>query len=378
MEPRRSRSWRWAASSVAALAASACSTPSSKLDGADLLGVFERDAGSIDASADAAADASTKRARKSKTPAQSVFPTVVGPAEPRLPIEGACVRSAGGPDRELRRVVGRPACRGAQVLEWKDGEGSPRYACVFSPRDVELRAPLPVVVFFHAAHDDPTSVDKKTTLRRLGARLDLTGDPTRAGFIVLAPQGRAIQGGRRGATFDVAYTGADNVDVATVDHFLDVLDAKKLVDRRRIYTLGNGAGGLMALTYAMLRADRVAASAVFASEAPSAEWQCAEPPPPAMAVYRACDAVVPCESVERWVRARQAASAETASLRLGTAGEEEPLCAVRNKCTERKGAANHARWPKLREEDMVRFLGRHSLAVAPSPTAPANPPGGEP
>lgn len=361
-----------------ALALNACSTPSSKLDGTDLLGVFERDAGLVDASADAAPDASAKRARKPKAPVEVPRPTVTGPAEPRLPIEGACVRAAGSPDRELRRVVGRPACRGAQVLEWKDAEGSPRYACVVSPRDVELRAPLPVVVFFHAAHDDPTSVDKKTTLRRLGARLDLTGDPTRAGFIVLAPQGRAIQGGRQGATFDAAYTGVDNVDVATVDHFLDELDAKRLIDRRRIYTLGNGAGGLMALTYAMLRADRVAASAVFASEAPSAEWQCTEPLPPAMVVYRACDTVVPCESVERWVRVRQAGSVETTSLRLGLAGEEEPLCAVRNKCTERKGAANHARWPKPREEDMVRFLGRHSLAVAPSPAAPASARGEDP
>lgn len=295
-----------------------------------------------------------------------------------MPTEGACVPASGSPDRELRRVVGRPACRGAQVLEWKDGDGSPRYACVIAPRGVELRAPLPLVIFFHAAHDDPTSVDKKTKLRRLGERFDLTGDPARAGFVVLAPQGRAIRAGRQGATFDAAYTGAGNVDVATVDHFVGALEARGLVDRRRIYTLGNGAGGPMASTYAMLRADRVAASAVFASGAPTAEWQCAEPAPPTLIVYRACDSVVPCDSVERWLRLRQAGSAETASLRLGTAGEDEPLCAVRNKCTERRGAANHARWPTPREEDFLRFFARHSLAVAPSQSAPSRDGGAEP
>jgi poly(3-hydroxybutyrate) depolymerase len=361
-----------------ALAASACSTPSSKVDGGDLLGVFEHDAGASDASADAASSAAARRARKPKPAAPPQLAGVVTSAEPRLPIERACVTASGSPDRELRRVVGRPACRGAEVLEWKDGDGSPRYACVISPKNVELRAPLPLVVFFHGAHDDPTSVDKKTTLRRLGGRFDLTADPARAGFIVLAVQGRAIQAGRQGATFDAAYTETDNVDVAAVDHFMGALDARKLIDRRRIYTLGNGAGGLMAATYAMVRADRVAASAVFASDAPRAEWQCTEPTPPMMVAYRACDTVVPCESVERWLRARETSSVEVAALRLGVADGDEPLCTVRNKCTERKGAAQHARWPRAREEDILRFFKRHSLAVAPSTAGLANNQGKDP
>ena len=80
--------------------------------------------------------------------------------------------------------------RGAQVMEWKDGEGSPRYACVVSPPGVETRAPLPLIVFFHDPGDDPSAVHKKTGLPKSAASFDLSGDPAHTGFIVLAPQGR--------------------------------------------------------------------------------------------------------------------------------------------------------------------------------------------
>ena len=123
--------------------------------------------------------------------------------------------------------------------------------------------------------------------------------------------------------------------MAAVDHFIAELDAKGLVDHRRVYTLGASYGGHMAATYAMMRADRVAAFAAFATDAPSAAWSCGGPPPPGMVIYRACDGFFSCESVERWLRARDAVQAETAWLRLGAGNEEEPSCATRNKCTPR-------------------------------------------
>lgn len=287
------------------------------------------------------------------------------PEKVRAPTTGVCVAEEGLPNREMRKVLGRPPCREARVLEWRDGEGSPRYACVIAPRNVETRAPLPVVLFFHGAFDDPTAVDKKTGLRKLGARFSLTGDPAHTGFIVLAVQGRAIRGGKQGAVFDTEYTGSDNVDVAAVDHFLDALIGQKLVDRRRIYALGGSYGGQMAATYAMMRADRVAAFGVYASDAPPASWTCPGPPPPAMVVYRACDEFFPCASVERWLRARDALSAETAWVRLGAANDEEPHCALKNKCTEIKGSAHHRRWPKGREEEILKFFAKHTLSVQP-------------
>ena len=357
----------------------ACSTPSSSVDGGDLLGVFERDAGA-DAAASAARSASNGGAGSEvlASPARArpsadldggagAARTPEGRA-PRAPTEGNCLAEQGRPGRELRRTLGRPPCRGAQVLEWRDAEGSPRYACVTAPSGVETRAPLPLIVFFHGEQDNPSSVDKKTGLRKLGGSFNLTGDPAHAGFIVLAPQGRAFkastQGERQrgaaaraaGAPFDTEYTGEDNVDVAAVDHFIGELTQQKLVDRARIYTLGASYGGHMAATYAMMRADRVAAFATYASDAPPAEWSCPSPPPPAMVLYRACDDAFPCDSVERWLRARDALSAETPFLRLDEAGKEEPHCALRNRCSPLKASLSHARWPTQREPEILRFF----------------------
>ncbi len=329
------------------------------------MGVFSRDA-SVDGAPDAARRDGGRAPRDAGLDGDAAPPPPVLDASVRAPIEGACVRESGAPNREVRRVVGRPACRGAQVLEWKDGEGAPRYACVISPPGVETRAPLPLLIFFPDGEDDPTAVDKETGLRKLAATTNLGGDPAHTGFIVLAVQGRHIKKGKHGSIFDTDYTGPDNVDVATVDHFLGELEGRALVDRRRIYTLGASYGGQMAATYAMMRADRVAAFAAYAADAPVAEWSCAGPPPPAMLIYRACDGFFSCESVERWLRARDALSAETAWLRLGAGNEEEPNCAVKNKCTPLKSEGNHRRWPKGRELDLLRFLGRHALGAAGS------------
>jgi poly(3-hydroxybutyrate) depolymerase len=348
---------------LGALAAGAgpvgCSTPSSELDGGDLLGVFSRDA-ATDASLDAARRDGGRRDAAADG-AAAPPPPPSPDASVRAPVEGACVAEEGQPNREIRRTLGRPACRGAQVMEWKDAEGSPRYACVFSPPGVETRAPLPLVIFFHGPEDDPTAVDKKTGLRKLASTYNLTGDASHTGVIVLAPQGRALKRGKQGAIFETEYTGPDNVDVAAVDHFVAELEGKGLVDKRRIYALGDALGGHMAATLAMIRADRVAAFAAFAADAPRAAWACAGPPPPGMVIYRACDGFVSCESVERWLRARDATGAETAWLRLGAAGEEEPNCSVKNKCTPLKSEIHHRRWPKPRETDLLRFFARHAL-----------------
>jgi len=222
---------------------------------------------------------------------------------------------------------------------------------------------LPVVVFFHGPDDDPSAIDKKTSLRKLSVTTNVTGDPAHSGLIVVAPQGRHLKGGRRGAIFETDYTGRDNVDVAMIDHFLDVLDARGWVDKGRVYAVGESFGGQMAATYAMMRPERVAAFAVYAADAPRGAWSCAGPPPPALVLYRACDSVISCTSVERWLRARDDALAETVSVRLGVANEVEPNCAANRKCTTVRGAYNHNRWPKAREPDLLAFFARHVLSL---------------
>lgn len=345
----------------------ACSTPSSQIDGGDLLGVFAKDAGQ-----DAPADA---RSGKDGGKRDAGVTVPAGPTRERKPVTGTCVAAMGEADHELRRTLGRPACREEQILEGRDADGSPRYACVMG-RGAEARAPLPLIVLFHGPDGTPATVDKRTNWKKLAARFDMTGDPAHLGFVVLMPQGRLLRRDRTGAIFDSDFIGEGNVDVATVDQFIEVLTKKGLVDARRIYAVGEGKGGHMAATYAMLRADRVAAFAAFAADAPPASWTCADvPPPPAFLLYRACDAVAACESVEGWVRAREKVAAETVAIRLGEGTQEELHCALKNKCTKVKGTALHERWPKGREEDILRFLARHALSSdAPAAAPSADPP----
>ncbi len=85
---------------------------------------------------------------------------------------------------------------------------------------------------------------------------------------------------------------------------------------------------------------------------------------PAAMVYRACDAVRPCLDVEQWLQARDAARAPTGALRLGSALHAEPACSLSEaSCKREKGIANHARWPKGKEREMLEFLGRFSLEL---------------
>jgi hypothetical protein len=337
-----------------------CGTPSSTIDGGDLMGVFSRDGGAADGGIVAIGSASAATSASAK-PAKDAGP----PVERRVrePDPASCVAEAGQPLDVPRRTIGRPACRGGDVLEWRDPAGEPRYGCVFAPNDVEKRAPLPLVVFFHGETpglDDPGSVAKQTSLRTHLGSAAISGSPGHEGLVLLVVQGRVL--GKLGATYDTGYSGADNLDRITTDHFVDALADKKWIDASRVYTMGIGDGGRMAATYAMIRADRVAAFVAYGAPPPTVEWQCPGPPPPGMLLYRACDARVACDDVETWLHARESRGAETRALRLGEDAHEEPNCAVSGQCSKKRGEAAHDRWPKAREKDVLAFLAEHALA----------------
>lgn len=357
-----------AGAAIAPVGFVACSSPSTSIDGGDLLGVYDKDAGP-----DAPGDAKSPKDGGKKEPRNAAVPA--GPTKERKPTSGTCLAKQGEADHDLRRTLGRPACRDEQIVEIRDSDGSPRYACLMA-RGAEARAPLPLIVLFHGPEGTPAQIAKRTNWKKLAAKFDMTGDPAHAGFVVLMPQGRLLRRDRTGAIFDSDFTGDGNVDVETVDKLVADLAKKGLVDAKRVYTVGESGGGKMAAMYAMLRSDKVAAFAVFGSEAPSVSWTCADaPPPPALVMYRACDAVAPCDSVEDWIHAREKAKAETVAIRLGEGNQEELHCAMRNKCSKAKGTSNHERWPKGREEDILRFLAKHALSSEPAtpPAAPEDP-----
>jgi len=120
----------------------------------------------------------------------------------------------------------------------------------------------------------------------------------------------------------------------------------------------------MAATYAMLRADRVAAFGSYAAPPPTAEWSCPGPPPPAAILYRSCDSIASCDDIETWLLRRDKSRADTLAIRLGEANETDSNCAV-DQCSKKRGEMNHAHWPKGREKDLFRFLAAHSLEQEP-------------
>jgi hypothetical protein len=102
--------------------------------------------------------------------------------------------------------------------------------------------------------------------------------------------------------------------------------------------------------------------AAYASAATFYSWTCSEEPPPAFVSYRSCDTVTPCQDVERWIAARGKARAQTSSLRLGDAKHTEPSCVTSARlCKNKRGNANHYRWPKCHDRQMLEYLARYSL-----------------
>ncbi len=348
-----------------AMAASGCE--SSKVEGRDLHGVFSARSAVAAASGSAASGAKPKAPPATGTATSSAAQPSIEPLE-RVPPQGQCIAKAGEPKQGTGRVGRRPACRGATILEHQGPERAPRYACVFSPRGATERAPLPLLIFFHDVHDDPSALHKKTHLRKHYRTFDLSGEPQHAGFIVLAPQARRLAGVLR---FDSDYHADENADVQALDKFVQQLQDQGLIDPTRIYALGHGRGGEMAALYSMLRPARVAAFATFASNAAAFRWSCSEPAPPAAILYRACDTTTPCADVEQWLAERERLSLPTMSLRLGSGKRTAASCALhQSRCRKSVGNNNHVRWPRGRETNILEYLARYSLRLSTSPAPP--------
>jgi poly(3-hydroxybutyrate) depolymerase len=180
--------------------------------------------------------------------------------------------------------------------------------------------------------------------------------------VILAPQGRRIGGKNR---FDTVDPSNANHDLAAVDHFVQELSGEGVVDRRRIYALGDGSGSKMALFYSMARPAQVAAYGLYAPSVEGIEWACPGPPPPGWVGYRACDSVSPCPEVEQWLESSVAKGAAMTALRLDDGRRDEPSCDRSRRCKGQRADANHSRWPKEREGDLLDLLGRYSLELGP-------------
>src|SRR5437867_8919639 len=177
---------------------------------------------------------------------------------------------------------------GSMMATWPDPDGTTRQACLYEPASASTANPLPVIVYIHP------SLFTADTLQAPGMNLlsfqntaDLSGDPARPGFVVVAPEGRATQHfypspddqgtgwdnwyrqlDRRGRDVIVdGVTYPQNVDAATIDHFIDEEVATGKVDARRIYVTGWSNGAAMGFLYGLNR-RRIAAAAVYTGPNP--------------------------------------------------------------------------------------------------------------
>src|SRR5262249_18569853 len=145
---------------------------------------------------------------------------------------------------------------GTMMAPWTDPDGTTRRACLYEPASATPGRPLPLIVYLHP------SLFTADTLQAPGMNLlsfqntaDLSGDPDRPGFIIVAPEGRATthfypapddqgtgwdnwyrQLERHGGDVVVdGVTYGQNVDAAAIDRFIDEEIATGKVDVRRIY-----------------------------------------------------------------------------------------------------------------------------------------------
>lgn len=300
---------------------------------------------------------------------------------------------------------------GTMMPTWADPDGTPRRACLYEPALASAATPLPLVVYIHP------SLFTADTLKVPGMNLldfqntaDLSGDPARPGFIVVAPEGRATnhfypqpddqgtgwdnwyrQVERRGR--DVVVNGVtypQNVDAATIDHFIDEEVATGKVDARRIYLVGWSNGSAMAFLYGLNR-TRIAAAAVYTGPNPfeafndpcpqrpvahrarsMAEIKLANRRLPIYHVHNACDIAGICPNGELLRAELLGLHARFTDVIIDASQQAvttcDPGCGTNpnadmspldNPRGFTEGTQNHTRWPSAWTDDMLAFLRQY-------------------
>lgn len=314
-----------------------------------------------------------------------------------------------------------PTCLpGGEKLErWADGDGTMRDACLFEPAAASIDHKLPLVIYLHPSL---VGTDLSLDVANIRSQLetaDLSGDPDKPGFIMLAPYGRI--GTRYYPLPDQNYSpgwdnwyrqmlpdGQDrrvngttypaNVDAAAIDHYLEWVLAQGKVDPKRIYLMGWSNGSAMATLYGLNR-PQIAAAAIYSapdafgafndpcvqqpvagSPKDDTELQLLNPQLPIYHMHNACDIGGLCPNSLQ-LRDTLAAGGGSmiddhiidASLKdvaqcnalCGTnplanyAGLDDPAGYAQNIPGYAIGTINHLRWPFSRTVDLFTFLREH-------------------
>ncbi len=308
----------------------------------------------------------------------------------------------------------RPPFDDGPPRQWTDPDGVLRSSCLYVPDGAGPDAPRPLVVFLHGAFGSADNVYDATSLRSKASDFDLSGEPSRPGFVLLSVQGRNLHwptaDPRDGAHHDNFHRDlavpSGNPDVANLDRLIDELVAGGAVDPSRIFVTGWSNGGFFAQLYAIARhevatpgGNHVAAAAVFSAADPfhgarhGEEPSCRlDPYPtsevPVFVVGRACD-LVACDAdqaagleadgvpvapgfvAETWLDdlAGRVGDPNAERRIVNGFGVEVDSCTGPALCGPAIATLSHVRWPDGvadgsgvdHEADMLRFLAESPL-----------------
>jgi hypothetical protein len=269
-----------------------------------------------------------------------------------------------------------------------------------------------MIVFLHPSL---VNADWVTTTPLFADRntVNISGGAT-TGFIILAPQGRNTEHfypfpDNQATGWDNWYRQlspdgdvtvkstvfAENVDAATIDHFIQKEIETGNVDTNRIYLVGWSNGASMALLYGANR-SAIAAAAVYSAPDPfgALEDPCQQTPVtgspqsprqirlfagglPTLQVHNSCDIAGICPN-SRLIAPQLKAAGGSIDLETiidgGTVvGACNAACGTNpngdpdNLLADTVGAANHTTWPVSQTPQMLRFLQEHPLNVRPKP-----------
>jgi dienelactone hydrolase len=328
-----------------------------------------------------------------------VLPAVVA-AQPCTPFGNAPRPIV--PDTTVLTCLG-----GTMMAPWTDADGTERHACLYEPPGASPGTPLPLIVYVHPSLFTADTLAAATNVLDFQSTADLSGDPARPGFIVVAPEGRSTTHfypapDDRGPGWDNWYRQLDhfgraalvngvtypqNVDAATIDHFIDAELATGKVDPRRIYLMGWSNGSAMGFLYGLNR-RRIAAAALYTAPNPfeafndpcpqtpvrhrpesDAELRLANRRLPIYHVHNACDIAGICPNGELLLAQLLLVHGRLTDVVIDGAQQEVTMCdpgcgtnpdadmsPLDNPRGFTEGSQNHTRWPTSWTASMLQFL----------------------
>jgi hypothetical protein len=297
-----------------------------------------------------------------------------------------------------------PNCLGGTRLgPWNDSDGTPRYACLYAPSSASTSNRLPMLVWLHPSL---VTADSITSTNILLFQNTFSLAAGTKGFVVLTPEGRDTTHfypapDNQGPGWDNWYrqfspgtvkvggqSYPENVDAATIDHFISVVQATGTVLTDKTFVSGWSNGSAMSYIYALNRPN-VNSIAVYSAPDPFQAFNdpCPQTPvedhPSSIAeilvpnpkiqsyqVHNSCDIAGLCPNSEMII---------SSVANLGANPDEDviidslkqqvgfcdPLCGTDPDGSSSSvpgvtiGSLNHLEWPVTWTEPMLSFLATH-------------------